>query len=89
MAENLDIHGLLVASEALMMELGQQVGRQTAHDIVYDAAMTAMTSDRSFIACLGADPRVTDYLSETELVALTDHLSYVGEAPAFVDEILD
>lgn len=89
MAKNLDIHGSLVASEGVMMELAEYVGRQTAHDIVYDAAMTAMTSDQSFSECLRADSRITNHLSEGKLDELTDHRSYVGLAPQFVDEVLD
>lgn len=89
MAENLDIHGLLIASEAVTMGLAEHVGRQTAHDIVYDAAMAAMTSDQSFSGCLCADSCITDHLSEAELDELTDHRSYVGLAPQLVDEVLN
>lgn len=89
MLENLDIHGGLVASEAVMMALAEHVGRQTAHDVVHEAAMTAQGSDRSFLDCLAADDRVTDHLDAERLAALTDHRSYVGNAGRFVDETLE
>jgi len=87
--ENLDIHGGLVASEAVMMALAGHVGRQTAHDVVHEAAMTAQGSDQSFLDCLAEDDRVTDHLDAKRLAALTDHRSYVGDADRFVDETLE
>lgn len=71
MLENLDIHGGLVASEAVMMVLVEHVGRQTVHDVVHEAAMTAQRGDRSFLDCLAADDRVTDHLDAEQLAALT------------------
>jgi len=38
MRENLDLSGGLIMAEALMLELGKQIGRQRAHDAVYEAA---------------------------------------------------
>ena len=41
MQENVDaLHGLIL-SEAVMLALGEHVGRQVSHDIVYEAAMAA------------------------------------------------
>lgn len=41
MAKNIaDDHGLLMA-EAYMMQLAEKIGRETAHDVVYDAALAA------------------------------------------------
>jgi len=33
-------------AEALMLELGRQIGRQRAHDAVYDAAQASVTRSR-------------------------------------------
>ena len=41
MRQNLDLSGGLIMSEALMLELGTHIGRQRAHDVVYDAAQAA------------------------------------------------
>src|SRR5256714_7495250 len=43
MRENLDLSGGLIMAEALMLELGKQIGRQRAHDAVYEAAQAAVT----------------------------------------------
>ena len=41
-----------------MLNLGAQIGRQHAHDVVYDAAQAAFVETRSFADLLAADPRV-------------------------------
>src|SRR5215475_10858181 len=41
MAENLDISRGLIVAEAVMMGLAPQLGRQEAHDVVYDACRLA------------------------------------------------
>ena len=37
MRKNLDLSGGLIMAEAVMLELGRDIGRQRAHDLVYDA----------------------------------------------------
>jgi 3-carboxy-cis,cis-muconate cycloisomerase len=78
MAANLDHHGGLVASEAVLMALAEEVGRQTAHEILYETASEALASGRSFEACLLADDRVTDALSAERIATLTEPTSYTG-----------
>ena len=48
MQRDLDLSGGLIMAEALMLELGKQIGRQRAHDAVYDAAQASVTQERSF-----------------------------------------
>ncbi len=89
MEENLGVHDGLVTSEAVMMALGDAIGRVTAHDIVYEVAVETATSERTFIDCLRADERVTDALSDEELEALTNPLDYTGVSDVFVRRVLD
>jgi adenylosuccinate lyase len=85
MASNLEIHGGLLASESVMMVLAEDIGRQSAHEVVGEAARDALGSERSFEENLLADERVTDALSEAEIEALTDPTEYTGVA----DEIAE
>lgn len=78
MRENMEIHGGLVNSEAVMMALADSVGRVTAHDIVYDAAMKTYESDRTFEEILLDEERVAEALSPQELAELTDPTNYTG-----------
>lgn len=48
MRENLDRLGGLLLSEAVMLRLGEGLGRNAAHDVVYEAAMTAFEGQGRF-----------------------------------------
>ncbi len=78
MRANLDLSGGLIVAEAVMLELGAKLGRQHAHDIVYDAAQAATTEGKSFSALLAADQRVTAHLDRKAIDALLDPTAYTG-----------
>jgi len=85
MRENLHEFSALVTSEAVMMRLAGEVGRQTAHEIVHENAMTAVREDRDFRDLLAADDRVAAHLTPAELADLTEPESYTGDAERFVE----
>jgi adenylosuccinate lyase len=78
MRRNLDLGGGLIMAEAVMLELGATLGRQHAHDVVYDAAQAAVIEARPFSQMLAADPRVTAHLDEAALAKLLDPVAYTG-----------
>ena len=87
MRANVDaLHGLIL-SEAVMLRLGEFVGRQVAHDIVYDAAMAAFEQRRPLADLLLEDLRVTAHLSADEIDALLQPEAYTGLAGVFVDRV--
>ena len=67
MRRNLDLGGGLIMAEAVMLQLGIVLGRQHAHDVVYDAAQAAFVEGRPFSEVLAADARVTAHLDRTGL----------------------
>ena len=78
MRRNLDLSGGLIMAEALMLELGKHIGRQRAHDVVYDAAQAAATEGRSFDDLLAEDARITTHLTAQQLRELLDPSRYTG-----------
>jgi adenylosuccinate lyase len=78
MRANLELGGGLIMAEAVMLELGQTLGRQHAHDIVYEAAQATVTENRSFADLLAADLRVTKHLDASAIRALLDPVAYTG-----------
>lgn len=78
MRANLELGGGLIMAEAVMLELGKTIGRQTAHDVVYEAAQAAATERKSFAALLRADPRVSAHLDAAAIGALLDPTAYTG-----------
>jgi adenylosuccinate lyase len=78
MRQNLDLGGGLIMAEAVMLKLGAAIGRQHAHDVVYDAAQAAFVEGRPFARLLAADPRVSAHLGPAEIEALLDPTRYTG-----------
>lgn len=78
MRRNLDLGGGLIMAEAVMLDLGATIGRQHAHDVVYDAAQAAFVENRPFSALLAADPRVAAHLSPAAIDKLLDPTAYTG-----------
>ena len=88
MAGNLDIsHGLIVA-EAVMMGLAPALGRQEAHDVIYDACRLANDKGLALADALSADARVTSRIDRATIEHLTQPANYLGLAPAMVDRVL-
>src|SRR5580692_12516753 len=67
MRRNLDLGGGLIMAEAIMLDLGAAIGRQHAHDAVYDAAQDAFLQGKPFGVLLAADQRVTAHMSKEQI----------------------
>jgi len=88
MLRNLDLTNGLIVSEAVMMGLAPHIGRQIAHDLVYDACRDAVTAGRPLYDVLADMPAVTDKLSLDEIRSLCDPANYTGLAGEMVDRLL-
>jgi adenylosuccinate lyase len=69
-----------------MLDLGTALGRQHAHDVIYDAAQAAFVEGKSFSSLLAADKRVTDHLKPAQIDALLDPVSYTGHCAVMARE---
>ena len=78
MRQNLDLSGGLIMSEAIMLELGRKIGRQRAHDAVYDAAQAAVVQTKPFKETLAQVPDVTSNLTPQQIEAMLDPTGYTG-----------
>src|SRR5262249_19461960 len=78
MLRNLELGGGLIMAEAVMLDLGAAIGRQHAHDVVYDAAQAAFVEGKSFAAQLAADQRVTAHMDGKAIDKLLDPTAYTG-----------
>jgi 3-carboxy-cis,cis-muconate cycloisomerase len=88
MAQNLDISRGLIVAEAVMMGLAPQLGRQDAHDVVYDACRIANEKGISLADALSVDKRVSERIDRATLERLTTPKNYLGLAPEMVDRVL-
>jgi 3-carboxy-cis,cis-muconate cycloisomerase len=88
MAKNLGVSRGLIVAEAVMMGLAPQIGRQEAHDVVYDACRLANEKNMTLADALSADPQVTSRIDRATIDRLTSPENYLGLAPEMVDRVL-
>jgi 3-carboxy-cis,cis-muconate cycloisomerase len=88
MRANLDLTKGLIVSEAVMMGLGPYLGRQYAHDLVYDICRKVVATGRPLIDLLAENAEIAKHLDRPALEKLCDPANYLGEAGAMVDRVL-
>lgn len=88
MRSNLDILGGFMLAERVMFVLSEKVGKQTAHELVYEAAMHGLEDGGTFAQALSDDPRIKAAMTKEELDAVLDPTTYVGNAPDQVDRVV-
>jgi 3-carboxy-cis,cis-muconate cycloisomerase len=88
MAKNLKLTRGLIVAEAVMMELAPQIGRQQAHDVVYDACRLVNEKGGSLSEALLTNAEISDRIDPATIDRLTAPRNYLGQAPQMVDRVL-
>lgn len=88
MRRNLDMLGGLLLSERVMFALAETMGKQTAHEVVYELCMKSEEQQLPFRDVLTADDRVRGAIGREKLEELLDPSTYLGSAPQTVDNVL-
>jgi 3-carboxy-cis,cis-muconate cycloisomerase len=88
MRRNLALTDGLIMAEAVMMGLAPMLGRQQAHDVVYDACREAARSGRGLREILVENKEVSAMCDAEQIARLLDPLSYLGTAGAMIDRAL-
>lgn len=88
MRANIDLTHGLVMSESVMMGLGPFIGREAAHDLVYDLCRKALAESRPLIEVLSQTPEITRHVSRAQLEAMCDPANHLGQAGVMVDRVL-
>src|SRR5580692_9833831 len=86
MISNIDSHRGYLLSEPVLRALADRLGKHTAHDAVYAAAMTGLDLGQDFRAALRGDPRL-DPIPDDELDGLLEVRASLGSCAAFVDRV--
>lgn len=85
MRQNLDLTGGLIMSERVMLALGSEMGRQRAHDAVYEAAQRSVNENRPFTETLSEEEEVASRLTNEEIRDLLDPEQYTGLCSYFAE----
>jgi adenylosuccinate lyase len=81
MKTNLGLLKGLLLSESVMIELGKKMGKQSAHEVIYEDAMKSMKDGVDFKQVLMDDARVSQHLTRSEIDRLLSPEEYIGLAP--------
>ncbi len=88
MRANLEATRGQAMAEAIMMALlAKGMGRQDAHRLVRDLAMTARSKNVHLADVLKRDSTIGKYLTQKEIDAAMDPEQYLGASVAIVDEV--
>jgi len=88
MRRNIEMTQGLVMSEAVMMGLGPFIGREYAHDLVYDLCREALKTQRPLLELLAAHPQINSHVTREQLLAMLDPANYLGQSGVMVDRVL-
>jgi len=88
MRDNLDMTNGLVVSEAVMMGLGRHIGREYAHDLVYDICREAIKQNRPLLDLLSENAEIAKHFDRAALSELCDPANYLGLSGEMVDRVL-
>ena len=88
MRANIDLTNGLVMSEAVMMGLGRHIGREYAHDLVYDICRDAIRKNRPLQDLLAEHPEVSKHVTRAQLAQFCDPMNNLGQAGVMVDRVL-
>ncbi|WP_255396882.1 hypothetical protein [Sporosarcina sp. P26b] len=76
-------------SEAIMIKLGETIGRQHSHDLIYDACMVAYEENIDVRDILYKDEVVKTEFSQEEFKDMFDIKNYTGYSNVFADQVLE
>ena len=89
MKENIYKTNGLIVAEAVMMALAPKMGRQIAHDLVYDCCRESIKNNISFIDILLKNKEISKFFNEQDLLKMIDPSNYLGAAPTMAQRLLD
>ena len=91
--QNVNRAASLIATEALMFRLAEQMGKQDAHQLLYEISMQARSAsrentDKSLIELLVAHPDINSLFTQDDLQKAIDPSHHIGLAGQLTDRVL-
>jgi adenylosuccinate lyase len=88
MLQNLYLTKGLIMSETFMFALGEKIGKQKAHDSVYELSMKTVQEGKPFAEIIREDPEMKKIFSPDQLAQLLNPSAHIGSAGQVVEEVL-
>ncbi len=88
-ASNVKKAASFIGTEALMFALGKKIGKQTAHQIIYESSQQALDQERPLFEILQEHPVASTHLSLSEIEQATDPAQHVGLSAELTDRAIN
>ncbi|WP_102960478.1 adenylosuccinate lyase [Mangrovicella endophytica] len=88
MQANVEMMKGYLLSEKVMLELGAKVGKNTAHEWLYEASMSGIEKGMSFADALSGHHEIADTFSSAEIDELTQPAQYLGTIGEQIDRVV-
>ncbi len=89
MLKNLYLLDGYILAERIMFALSDKLGKQTAHEAVYESAMKGIETKVTFKASLMKNAEIMGAITELELDKLLDPTTYVGDSQGLVERAIE
>lgn len=89
MTHNLEMMRGYLLSEKVMLKLGDKVGKNTAHEWLYEASMSGIEKGMSFADALSGHHEISGTFSPAEIDELTQPGRYLGTIAEQIDRVVD
>lgn len=85
---NLETSACLISTEPLMFLIGDKIGKQAAHQLLYEISMEAHSSGAPLSKLLSNHPLIKSSLTEAEISKATNPAANIGSAVEQADRIV-
>jgi adenylosuccinate lyase len=87
--QNVSSAASLIATEALMFRMAEQMGKQPAHQLLYEISMAARNTGRPLVDLLSSHPRVASVFTAEGLRQAMAPEHHTGLAPLLTDRVVE
>ena len=85
---NLDQGAILVSTEALMFLLGNKIGKQCAHELIYNASLLCDNTGKELIDVLLKNPAVNNNFTKDDLKQAVLPENHIGLSGDIIDRLI-
>ena len=87
--ENVREAATLISTEALMFFLGEKLGKQSAHRILYETSMEAAENNQPLIDLLMGNPKISAIFKKEDLEKKIDPMNHIGMSQELTHRVVN
>jgi len=87
--QNLDSAATFISTEALMFHLGEVIGKQRAHQIIYEASMKAVEGGLPLVDLLMSNNEISAHFTREDIEKTIDPANHIGMSRELTQRVID